>query len=166
MKEASPPKAPRDLLNLIVRVPASIRQQIAEEAENEKISQNQLINGYLFTVLFVQRFEPEHCYPKHLLRLFEAMESGLSRPNGLTFGAFHRDDWEAISGVVQQFADACLVTPPLTRSDPTMPTTVAYTFSITRYGQVQLPLLIRMIKPSLFSAGESAEESHQEEVPA
>ena len=162
MKEASPPKAPRDLLNLIVRVPASIRDQIAKEAEDKKISQNQLINGYLFTIMFVLRLEDEYGPPDHTLRLFEAIEAGLKHPDGLVFGALHKNDWEAVRGDLKQFEDALLITPVLTRSDPSADTTVAYTFHITRFGRPQLPLLINMLKMRLGVAGDQSNESNQD----
>ena len=149
MKEASTAKVPRDLENLIVRVPASIRQQIAKEAEDQKISQNQLINGYLFTVLFVQHAVPQLGDPRHLLRLFTMIESGLNRADGLVFGAFNKEDWDDVSGHLDQFSSACLITPTTSRSEPSLPSTVAFTFSVTRYGRQQLKILMAMLTPSL-----------------
>lgn len=137
------------LENVIVRIPTAIRQQLVDLAEKASISQNQLINGYLFTALFVLRFEPKCGPPANVEHFIAIVESALAREDGLAFGAFNRDDWDSIAPCVEAFVDGALITPPQTRTDPQMPTTVAFTFLLTKFGRTQLPLIIRMIKPTL-----------------
>lgn len=150
MARAALKNSPRGLegANVSVRVPSCIRKQLVEEADSAKISENNLINSYLFTALFLKRLVPQVGPPENILRLLAIIERGLRHPRGVALGTLHSEDWKSVQPRIKWLAESGFIEDLQDRSEVE---TVAFTFSVTEMGKSRLPLLIELLKPIIDS---------------
>ena len=126
------PAAPRDFDNVLVRLPARIKQLVAETAQMEKVSQNSLIASAVLSIMLARDVR-RMGYPDNVLALVRAIDerSGDGFP---IFGGMPHADWSSVQPFLTMLVECDIVDGLATRIDSQMPETTLFAMNLTKVG--------------------------------
>jgi hypothetical protein len=129
---------PKDIDNVLLRLPASVKARAKAIAHNSHVSQNAFYSAAVLHWTIVHGEIPEIGSPENVRALVTAID--VSHQDGFPImGAFHKNDWEQLSGLIDMLADSEIITDLRTKSDTRSTETIVYTFQLTKVGQVMWP---------------------------
>jgi len=136
----APPKRPKDIENVLVRVPASLRGLVADEATEMGLSQNAFITNFLLFGVLVYGERQYVGDPQNLIFLVNEIERAYQE-NDAAIGGFSDQDWAEVSYVVRMLEDCDLIANLKLRPDTRAKETTVFSFTLTRNGKASWPTL-------------------------
>jgi len=134
------PKRLKETDNVLVRVPAALRELAAKEASGQNISQNAFItNSLLFGVLVFG----ERKYvgkPKNVQALVREIDRA-HKENDAAVGAFNSQDWAEIEYLARMLESSEVIANLKLRQDTQAKDTTVFTFTLTKNGRLAWPHL-------------------------
>lgn len=124
---------PRDVDNVLVRVPSGLRRRVAAEAKDQKVSQNTVITSSLLYQAVVFGELPRMGLPRNLVMLLDEMDKA-AKENDAVLGALNEQDWADVRPVVELFAGSGIIEGLKARRDRVGSETVAFTFHFSKPG--------------------------------
>ncbi len=139
---------PREIDNVLLRMPAELKKLVAETAKGEDLSQNAFITTSLLFSVIVWGELPRIGKPQNVIKLLNEMDSALQN-NDAVLGAFHVEDWDQVESLVESIAASGVICGLKTRRDPASNDTVAYTFTFSKSGEAQWKTMGPSIRESV-----------------
>lgn len=138
---------PKEVDNVLLRVPSGLRKRIAEVADEENLSQNTFMTTSLLLAILAHD-PPKIGEPQNLMALLAEIDRAAATDSGVAIGAFHVKDWEDVESVLKTLVEAHVVENLVVRKDPQAQNTVAYSFQLSKLGRAQwklVDLALRMV---------------------
>lgn len=133
-------KRQKETDNVLLRVPTALRELVAKEATEQKMSQNTFItNSLLFGVLVFG----ERTYvgkPQNVLALVNEIERAYSESDAIV-GAFHSQDWAEVEAIVHMLGLCGVLTDLKVRPDSQASNTTVFSFVLSKNGRSAWPAL-------------------------
>jgi hypothetical protein len=150
--------APKDFDNVLVRLPARVKQLVSETAHNEKVSQNALITSAVLSMMVAKDLR-RMGYPENVLALVRAIDASVIDGFPI-FGGMKKDDWNSAKSFLTMLADCDLIDGLASRVDQDMPDSVLFAMNLTKVGKLIWPDLSSWIQVTY-----SRKPSVEEELP-
>jgi len=124
---------PRDVDNVLLRVPAGLRRRVSEKAKDKHLSQNAFITASLLYSAVVFGELPQVGMPKNIMTLLAEMDRAVKDKDAV-LGAFHEHDWADVRPLIELFASSGIIDGVKARRDTLGAETIAFTFHFTKTG--------------------------------
>ncbi len=138
-------KGPKEVENVLLRIPTTLRDAVADQASKTGVSQNAYItNSLLFgTLIYGQREYMGE--PDNLRALSREIDRAIAE-NDAAMGAFHSKDWDELAYIIDALAQGGLVTNLKVRPDTQATDTTVYTFTLSKSGRGTWPALKKVLE--------------------
>jgi hypothetical protein len=124
---------PRDVDNVLLRVPSGLRRRVVAEAKGQKVSQNTVITSSLLYQAVVFGALPRVGMPKNVVMLLAEMDKAIEDDDAV-LGALNEKDWGDVRPFVELFAESGIIEGLKARRDRVGSETVAFTFHFSKAG--------------------------------
>jgi hypothetical protein len=146
---------PKDVDNVLLRLPASVKARAKSIAHDSHVSQNAFYSAAVLHWTLVHGEIPEIGSPENVRALVTAIDG--SHEDGFPImGAFHKNDWNQLTGFVTMLADSEIICDLRTKPDARSTETIVYTFQLTKVGHMMWPAFSSAILSKL---SKSSQES-------
>lgn len=136
---------PKEIDSVLLRIPAELKELASAIAQEEKVSANAVYTaGILYaTVIYGQQLHL--ALPENLKKLVAEIDQSTSAGEPLV-GAFTTQDWSQVHWLPTALNALGWIDKFAVRSDVQAPSTMVYTFNVTKSGRTLWPPLSRLIR--------------------
>jgi hypothetical protein len=145
--------APKDIDNVLLRIPAIVKQQAVEAAASENVSANSLYAAGVLYATLIYGVLPQIGSPQNLLALVAELDQAIAG-DGSIMGAFSENDWADIHWIVDMLYQIGWIDQPMTRQDVRAASTIVYALRLTKTGRTMWPQAALMIKSRFNTSNE------------
>jgi hypothetical protein len=138
MSFSTTPAKPRDVDNVLLRLPASVRQAAVDDAQASRLPQNTIYAAAVLQWTLVRGVLPRVGCPQNLLNLIDEIDSARSEEFPVV-GAFQRNDWVDVQPFLDLLADGGVIAEYRHKVDPKAASTIVYAFVLTKTGRQVWP---------------------------
>ncbi len=136
-------KAPKDIDNILVRLPARIKETLRAKAQTSQISQNAFISSAVMGFMLAGEVDRLGS-PDNIMALVRAIDA--SAKDGFPImGAFNDADWADLHEFRTMLEDTNLISDVRSRRDAQRMDTIVFAMSLTRVGRVVWPTVSLII---------------------